>query len=258
MFVATCSSKQLVSHSASGMSRTTAALLTSPSIRPYQARQASVIRRGLSGSARSAGTHSASPPAAVIWAATSLSGPSRRPARTTGAPTEPSWRAVAAPIPLPPPVTMTTAPRSPASVSTGAVAGPRPPCIATLSALPAPCSYVKHMSICSRLGPGGRFGHGPHPGGGQRQRRDVLPAAQRVAYRAGQHRAGGGDAALARAADTQRVARGRGVFADQEVDPRDLGRRRHPVVHERGRRRLAGIVVAELLQQRAADALRRP
>src|SRR3984893_9831418 len=152
MFVATCSSKQPVAQSASGMWRTTAALLTSPSIRPYRARQASVIRRGLSGSARSAGTHSASPPAAVISAATSFSGPSRRPARTTGAPTEPSWRAVAAPIPLPPPVTITTAPRSPASVSTGGVAGPRPSCIATLPALPAPCSYVKHMSICSRVG----------------------------------------------------------------------------------------------------------
>src|SRR6185312_12974564 len=149
---ATCSSKQPVSHSARGMWRTTAALLTSPSIRPYRARQASVIRRGLSGSARSAGTHSASPPAAVIWAATSFSGPSRRPARTTGAPTEPSWRAVAAPIPLPPPVTMTTAPRSPASVSTGGVAGPRPCCIFTLPALPALCAYVKHMSMCSHVG----------------------------------------------------------------------------------------------------------
>src|SRR5215472_10515002 len=82
------------------------------------------MRRGEAGSARSAGTHRASPPFAVTLPATSASGPGRRPTRTGRAPAAPSAVAVAAPMPLPAPVTMTTVPLSPlAGEGLGASAG---------------------------------------------------------------------------------------------------------------------------------------
>jgi hypothetical protein len=46
------------------------------------------------------------------------------------------------------------------------------------------------------------------------------------------------------------------ILADQEVDRRDFGRGRQPVLDEADRLRLARVVVAELLEQRAADTLR--
>ena len=93
------------------------------------------------------------------------------------------------------------------------------------------------------------------PRRGERQLADASGQAERVPDRVRHRRAGRADAALARAHHAERVARRRGVLADQEVDRRDFGRGRHPVLDERDRLGLARVVVAELLEQRPADAL---
>ncbi len=65
-----------------------------------------------------------------------------------------------------------------------------------------------------------------------------------------------GDAALACPLDAERIERGGIVLTQEHFDRRRLAHRRHQVVRERGRERIAAFIVGELLEQRAAQALR--
>src|SRR4030095_6876100 len=84
------------------------ALLTSMSTRPKVARVACTARCTSASSVTLLGTASACPPAAAIWSATSSSSSLRRPVIVTLAPSCANVRAMAAPMPVPPPVTMVT------------------------------------------------------------------------------------------------------------------------------------------------------
>ncbi len=158
-FVIQCASKEGTSQRSTGKFRQTAALLTSPSTRPNASAAASMTRPGLAGSARSAGTHRARPPAFSIRPAVWLSRSARLPTSTTEAPAAASSRAAAAPIPLPAPVTTTAEPCSPRSVrppGPGEVtAAIRPP--ATVGAPGLKASRLAGVSLAHRTRLTGTF-----------------------------------------------------------------------------------------------------
>ena len=78
----------------------------------------------------------------------------------------------------------------------------------------------------------------------------------RVVDRARDHAAGAVDAAFAGALEAERMARRGRVLGEQHLDVGHVVQRRHQVIGEGRRQRLAGLVVDELLRQRAAEPLR--
>src|SRR6266508_864444 len=108
MLTARCMSISCTVNSPNGLSENAAALLTRTSSRPTRASTSSTILWGAVASARSAGTANAAPPAAAISATTESSLSSPRPTTATVRPRSARSRAVAAPIPEPPPVTIAT------------------------------------------------------------------------------------------------------------------------------------------------------
>ena len=95
-----------------GADLTTPALLTSTSTRPMRSIAALVSLVTLSGSVTSTGTGHACTPSARNSVATPSISFSLRAATTTAAPAAPSARAIAAPMPRPPPVTTAVFPSS--------------------------------------------------------------------------------------------------------------------------------------------------
>ena len=83
------------------------------------------------------------------------------------------------------------------------------------------------------------------------------PAADRIIDRGGDGGAHRVDAAFADALDAQRIERARRVLAQQQLDGRNRHAARQQVIGKARRERLALLVVAELLVERAAEALRR-
>src|SRR3954453_1301176 len=100
-----------------------AALLTMVSRRPHRSRTAATIRAAASESARSSSIARQSPPADVIDAATASHNAPRRPTTATASPRCARRRAIAAPIPLFPPVTRATRAADAISTSSGRLLG---------------------------------------------------------------------------------------------------------------------------------------
>src|SRR5262249_41396141 len=106
------------SHSSCPTQRTFRALLECPALlirmstRPSVLTVHSTSARPSAGRETSPSRATALPPAFVISATTSSSGPLRRPDTTTCAPSAASMSAVERPIPVPPPVTIATFPSS--------------------------------------------------------------------------------------------------------------------------------------------------
>ena len=110
MLTKRCSSNSAWPHSSSGCERQVPALFTIASMRPSSATVRVTSSPAASGRERSQVTASAAPPAASTWCAASSSGSGRRPATTTAAPRPARATAAARPMPVPPPVTIATAP----------------------------------------------------------------------------------------------------------------------------------------------------
>src|SRR5580658_6596443 len=182
-------------------------------------------------------------------------------AMTTEAPSAAHRRAMALPIPLAPPVTMTTRPAREAcdglmpgsAIPGSAIPGSAIPGSAIPgSAIPGsaiPGSAIPGAAMLS-LGRGLDLEEQP-----QRAERDLAELepqrAERVGHRVQDRRRGRRGPAFPGALDSQRVERRR-VALVHHVDVRHVGCPRQQVVKERAARELAVAVVAGLLEQRVA------
>src|ERR1700733_9308517 len=92
---------------------------------------------------------------------------------------------------------------------------------------------------------------------GNRQLPHRAGHAERVVDRGGDRRSDRVNAGLARALDPERVQRGRRILEEGHFDGRNLGDRRHQVIGEGDRQRLARRVVDEFLHQRGTNSLNR-